>query len=55
VVNSPELADYYAIQTVPTLITFYNAEMCERLEDYADDAQIDELITALIDRAQYDS
>lgn len=52
VVSSAELADYFKIESVPTLITFVESESVERIDGSVDDDELDELIQDLVERVE---
>ncbi|KAI6214965.1 Thioredoxin [Aphelenchoides besseyi] len=50
VLTSVDLANYFEIETVPTLITFFHCETVERKEGTCTDEELQNLIDHLIDR-----
>lgn len=51
VITSPELAAYFQIEITPTLITFLDTELFERMDGNVDDDKIEYSIQALISHA----
>lgn len=47
----PELAAYYKINSLPTIVAFHRSRLLTRLEGFADDKQLDNLIDLLVNRS----
>lgn len=53
-VSSPELTDYFQIEVTPTLISFLNGEVFERVDGNSPDEEIEDVIQTLVEQAQQD-